>query len=111
MSNSKHTPGPWRVDPDHCRDVQTADGAIEICLAEGGKPYGQNSFSVPPVEESHANARLIAAAPDLLETLKLLHLHLTTPIAIQVSRADLVNKAKTAIAKAEGMDKATGETK
>ena len=67
---TQHTPGPWRVDPDHCRDVQTADGAIEICLAEGGEPYGKNLFSVPSMEEAHANARLIAAAPDMLDELK-----------------------------------------
>ena len=67
---TQHTPGPWRVDPDHCRDVQTADGAIEICLAEGGEPYGKNLFSVPSMEEAHANARLIAAAPELLFELK-----------------------------------------
>ena len=42
-----------------------------------------------------------ATNAEWLESLKLLHLHLTTPIALQVSRADLVNKASAAIAKAQ----------
>lgn len=57
---SKHTPGPWRIDsggrivndPDHAtseRDYQIAD------------PLERNTFA-----ECRANARLIAAAPELL---------------------------------------------
>ena len=98
---TQHTPGPWRVDPDHCRDVQTADGAIEICLAEGGEPYGKNLFSVPPMEEAHANARLIAAAPDLIAVLKELQdsasywSEYDVPIGI-------VDRINAAIAKARG---------
>jgi hypothetical protein len=50
--------------------------------------------------EAEAN-RLHSINAELLESLKLLHLHLTTPIALQVSRADLVKKASAAIAKAQ----------
>ena len=95
--STQHTPGPWRVDPDHCRDVQTSDGAIEICLAEGGKPYGINLFSVPPIEEAHANARLIAAAPDLLEAC-IVAFHQTC----SVGRPKDWEQLRTAIAKATG---------
>jgi hypothetical protein len=96
--NTKHTPGPWRVDPDHFRDVQTTDGAIEICLAEGGEPYGKNLFSVPPIEEAHANARLIAAAPDLLEALKAILEDMDSEHGTDYDYA----KARAAIAKATG---------
>ena len=61
MSGAKHTPGPWRVDPDFPSDVQTADGLREIC---------NPSPSDATDEELLANARLIAAAPDMLAVLK-----------------------------------------
>jgi len=54
---SKHTPGPWRYDyaPGYCGELLAANGTT---LAE---------FVTEP---SEANARLIAAAPDLLEALE-----------------------------------------
>lgn len=68
----RHTPGPWT-----CKKALTpVDGAFDYAIAAevDGRPQviaeafarsGQTSF--PPAE---ANARLIAAAPDLLEALK-----------------------------------------
>lgn len=57
---SAHTPGPWIQgdSDDHWkRDIRTKDlRSIAFC----------GSY---PVEEAHANARLIAAAPELLEAL------------------------------------------
>lgn len=79
MSAQKHTPGPWYVT-----DATWAeDGSVQYKL------YGI----------SHANAadaRLIAAAPDLLAALKLCRqeLRMTPPTAIIVEKA---------LAKAEGM--------
>jgi hypothetical protein len=64
----KHTPGPWRVDPDYPTDVQSVDGPLEICttnrfvLLGGVKPKS--------LAETVANALLIAAAPELLKALK-----------------------------------------
>ena len=57
---SKHTPGPW-----------TFDNELEFICTDT-PPYGE--WDVAKVNivraEAKANARLIAAAPDLLETVK-----------------------------------------
>jgi hypothetical protein len=63
-ANGKHIPGPWRVEElATCMAVSTGSGDIrdiQICQVNG---KGR--------EEAVANARLIAAAPDLLEACKL----------------------------------------
>ena len=58
-----HTPGPWKT-----RDPSSVYDAL-------GRYIHQGSGTMPehhslPREEAAANARLIAAAPDLLEALK-----------------------------------------
>ena len=60
MTQTTHTPGPWRVGLDK-NSVRDADeGYIADC---------QNRFADKTTVE--ANARLIAAAPELLEALKM----------------------------------------
>lgn len=64
---SKWTPGPWNY-PEHPKGVST------LIYAElGGNPeafpVASATYGVPD-EERKANARLIAAAPDLLEALR-----------------------------------------
>lgn len=63
---TKHTPGPWRVG-DAGNTVfgpKTAHPSpVSICTISGPTPR------INP-EEKRANARLIAAAPDLLEALE-----------------------------------------
>lgn len=65
--SAKHTPGPWSY-PRYPNGVSTL-----VYAAAGGKPeafpVASATYGVPD-EEREANARLIAAAPDLLETLK-----------------------------------------
>lgn len=64
---SKHTPGPWIVDGD---DISPAhDETLGICAISpvdvgGGKGWFRGV-------QTHSNAHLIAAAPDLLEALLL----------------------------------------
>lgn len=86
---SKHTPGPWKFGKDGAIEhnnvqiyIDGADGTLIV--------YGQ---------VKDADARLIAAAPDLLESLRGFIEHGTC------FDADDWAKAKAAIAKA------TGETK
>jgi hypothetical protein len=61
------TPGPW--------ELRTVDGSIASIDAADGTPIAQ-AFQVKPLPEDFkqlerkANARLIAAAPELLEALK-----------------------------------------
>ena len=59
---TNHTPGPWHVYDSRFREVNGA-----IMDAAGNKVA---SVYGPTTEELDANARLIAAAPKLLEALK-----------------------------------------
>ena len=67
MNNSKHTPGPW-----DCSQVHVDNGNFWIGTAKDyiGELYPANSDLCISEEEAEANARLIAAAPVLLEALK-----------------------------------------
>ena len=62
-NETKHTPGPWQVGrQDHVGDWQIQSGA------EGG--YGVVACTMPVgIDNPKANARLIAAAPELLDAL------------------------------------------
>lgn len=70
---AKHTPGPWKVDPAYLSEVQTADEkTIASCWHEhaDGAQITVTGVLACGLEESAANARLIASAPDLLAALK-----------------------------------------
>lgn len=63
---SKHTPGPWRVSKTG-RSVLA--GSVKINQSSG--PGGQSvSCQIRFEEMLRANARLIAAAPEMLECLR-----------------------------------------
>lgn len=65
-TEQKHTPGPWVAgEPDWCGDY-----TIESDKAPWAIAAVISNFRTPAVVE--ANARLIAAVPDLLEALRLL---------------------------------------
>jgi len=121
MSESKHTPGPWcivryaAIDADG-KDAQTSITAYADENGEEGAGVATvNRWSYgddPPTAESEANARLIAAAPDLLEALKSAEAVLETASRYfpkSIRNGDrfslhnvLKNAVKPAIAKAEG---------
>lgn len=62
--NTTHTPGPWTVDQTW--NLITADGGtIEVAACHTGERMHHKANST---ETASANARLIAAAPDLLES-------------------------------------------
>jgi len=72
MTTQKHTPGPWRYTLD-----TTGDDATNLHVQAGEKTdivWGCGCCGSPSmdgtIEEAQANARLIAAAPDLLEALR-----------------------------------------
>ena len=82
----KYTPGPWRVDnPDakrftrlHIHNDDRMGIVAEVNLSRGGSnaPW-----------EGEANARLIAAAPDLLAELRETELNLTqTLLAVKIGK-------------------------
>jgi len=87
----KHTPGPWVVDP------AVRQGFTVYAPKEGFIVGTQDEEGRYGAVESEANARLIAAAPDLLA------------LAERIARLPehghylvLIDEARTAIAKATG---------
>lgn len=62
---AQHTQGPWRVDPRMPNAVFASDETrSKVAATKEG-----HAFPVRSDEEAAANARLIAAAPDLLAVL------------------------------------------
>lgn len=116
MTDSKHTPGPWKIVRRMGWDFQGIDEqASGECKMGFVGPAGEricwfgNSETYYPTEgdePSEADACLIAAAPDLLETLKELVdvLRKEAPgTPLNNHRFDMLGaKAYAAIAKAEG---------
>jgi len=67
MENFKGTPGPWEIQPNVKTLVCTIGKSRSICTT------GNWSDSTRPFEtdlENEANAKLIAAAPELLDALQ-----------------------------------------
>ncbi len=104
---TKHTPGPWEV-------VRTPNGypcQITATAGDPRKPGGicdvtrWASISVPSSAEGEANARLIAAAPDMLAALKDCRAYLAGFMNVKAhGNGPIVAlaAADAAIAKAEG---------
>ena len=94
---SKHTPGPWRVVDSWNDYMVESQNGEEIIWQDG--PH-----QTPAIKE--ANARLIAAAPDLLEALEhMLHRAHPAYVGNDYMREKLIaarETARAAIAKAKG---------
>ena len=104
-----HTPGPWEMD---CKTRPT-----EVCIVHGLPPHGDEGqkwayirgaigYWEADENENLANARLIAAAPELLNELEncLDLLNLTFPDVPVDSRIGVaIAKARAAIDKATGV--------
>ena len=74
----KHTPGPWHLGcmtreehPCNCGTILTDGyaGGIATVYIDNGLLVSEGGNACPPLEEAQANARLIAAAPDMYEAL------------------------------------------
>lgn len=76
---SDHTPGPWEAKNQNGHGGIGVDSAnrcvatVYLGVTSSRREWGKETFDQPENYETVANARLIAAAPDLLEALK----HLT----------------------------------
>ena len=100
---SKHTEGPWKVD-----------GKTELCITnvhDRSKYVGSASIMGSKdnckelYEEAKANARLMAAAPELLEALEAIQKHWNyegNAYGMDDELLPIMKKAKQAIAKAKG---------
>ena len=89
-----HTPGPWTAKA-YATGVVSATKHVVATIPQG------YSARIPP-EERVGNARLIAAAPEMLEALK----QVTNAFARYISGSEghyyEITQARAAIAKAEG---------
>lgn len=117
----KHTPGPWRYEIGRVTPHATAfgfgvfpvkgrdglpDGISQRALTSGNLyEHGNFEFFYGP-EEIEANARLIAAAPDLYDALRNMMGAFDNPVRRVNFASDFadeaINTARAAIAKAEG---------
>jgi hypothetical protein len=64
MTGKKHTPGPWAVDTRYGSCFVTAHDSRGICSAGSYSDTSEDPTKL--LAENEANARLIAAAPELL---------------------------------------------
>ena len=96
---AKHTPGPWTFRPSPDNEEQYwIDGPIGLNPMVHDEKIGPpiaNTTLRPWITESEANARLMAAAPDLLAALKDL-----LPMWESGIKEPWVEAARAAIAKA-----------
>lgn len=65
-AETKHTPGPWKYDGMWSLVMA---GKYEIAAIHAAR-FAEDTKKRKRLDESQANARLIAAAPDLLEACK-----------------------------------------
>lgn len=92
----EHTPGPWKIG-----NIRPGDKVIRIEPDAAIVDYDDVNQ-----DEAQANAYLIAAAPDMLDSLHelvagLYAVGITMP-RIKAATADALDRARVAIAKAEG---------
>ena len=100
---SEHTKGPWRVQKFSLTvfTISDSDGTGMTNAIAGTLTENNSAGSVVQRQEAFANARLIAAAPDLLEALEVL-------VSSEYDDGDLCDadwaKANAAIFKARGKE-------
>lgn len=104
MSENKHTDGPWAIEHFNAPIADTGDYDCVTRVIGPAKEAVVEFFNGNDTDE--ANARLIAAAPELLEKLDQLTLVVgLTAIKHELQRAALqqaVDEARAIVAKATG---------
>lgn len=94
MSTTKHTPGPWEAE------VRTPIGITYVW--QGGTENAIAKVYAGVIEDAEANARLIAAAPELLDALQSLLARVSSDIIANQCWHEEQRAARAAIAKATG---------
>lgn len=99
MNESKFTPGPWEVvGPFNDRIYHEPTDTV---VAQAWYP-GASSKSPSPADTMQANARLIAAAPEMYEELKAIEALLSDPRTGKAGASGSINLARSVLSKAEG---------
>lgn len=103
MTASKHTPGPWHMDPEEITSgfrivPKIGDRGLAVAIQRDAAPAIPGSGIDRATAE--ANARLIAAAPELLEALE--EMVKAGEFEDWDGRCDCIAVARAAIAKATG---------
>lgn len=100
MSESKHTPGPWEV-------IDIGDGVSGLFIETPPMPFGDHATLRTRVatvwrhyDETIPNARLIAAAPDLLAACEAFAEWDCTAASLDIPN-DLANQIRAAVEKAK----------
>jgi len=103
-TNVKHTPGPWKTDSN------TITGQYTLVFDRAGDLVAHTAHGMDPADidvygpECEANARLIAAAPDLLAACQeLVALWQAEGGRLLLSDSPSIVRARAAIAKAGGV--------
>jgi len=94
---SKHTPGPWRLNRRFCFNVED----------QNGRTIARINWDHETYDEAMANARLIAAAPELLDKCEWAQLYIrklecSCKPEVPCWRCIVLEKLNDAIAKARG---------
>ena len=103
VTKGEPTPGEWRARNDRHGPYVVSDDGINICeMSESSRAAGPDDDA-----ERIANARLIAAAPDMLEALREAHDELDCalmdePYVATEKTWAILDRTKAAIAKAKG---------
>jgi hypothetical protein len=100
LARTQHTPGPWMIYGDGKIGSASVRRFPDMTVIQPGTVKGET------IATAMANARLIAAAPDLLEAIQDFEAWASEVIGMNAESMSLRNlfldKARAAIAKAEG---------
>lgn len=105
MTNAKHTPGPWEhVEAEGFNRIVGLQGEALFLVGMYGQfgrqgPLPNRNTHIASIAEEAANARLIAAAPELLDALEAA---LPFIDGHKINSAHVCETARAAIAKARG---------
>ena len=109
MTETAHTPGPWVVvkDRNKVRRIFAGEGGPQVATASVFANWMPVERSADAHAVADANARLIAAAPDLLEALQSAQESIATFIGVHgypsdSGARDVLREVEAAIARATG---------
>jgi len=99
----KHTPGPWEADFETYPIMVRSQSETWPLVDELGNEEGRAGVFIANTGDNKANARLIAAAPDLLEALEvILRDHMAVHGVGDLEMQPALFQARAAITKAKG---------